>query len=290
MAFDPGAHQGPKMDWRKLFHQGRFAGYDKSSASVTLYSSGGRHWSTKALPNDVAVPELGVQDAVGHRVFHGDVVELVCDGAKQPEHYLCVMEDGQVTIVDHHGRQPSISVSISDGRTVGSIYGDIGLAKKFDSASRKLEMDGQFATGEAFACAASALTFMCLAGTIQYVVLQTVGLILCSLAAFGGVMAYCLIKRRGHRQWLMRSRVLRMAPIVGWVMAFAVAIVYATLDTLGVPGLSDPNQSSIIPTVCAGIFGGILGVAATVVGGDLSAHITGGHSTDPFGGPKGTSY
>ena len=88
----------------------------------------------------------------------------------------------------------------------------------------------------------------------------------------------------------MRSRVLKMAPIVGLVMGGTIAMVYATLNTLGFPGLSDPNQSSLVPIVCAFIFGGILGIAATVVGGDLSAHITGGHSTDPYGGPKGSSY
>ena len=148
-------------------------------------------------------------------------------------------------------------------------------------------MAGRFAVSEAIACAGSALATMSIVGAVQFAVLGTVGLILCCLAAFGGVMLYCLVKRRGQRDWLMRSRVLKMAPIVRLGDG---RVWYACLRDFKLPrfpGLSDPNQSSLVPYRLCLYFGGILGIAATVVGGILSLlHITGGHSTDPYGGPK----
>ena len=246
MSFDPAAHQQPRMVWRKLFSQGRFAGYSKASNVTTLFSSGGRHWSPKALPSDIAVPEINLQDKNGQRLFHGDVIELAMDGSIAPQRILCTLNEAGASFFDERGRPQSIVFNEKTCTSIGSIYGDIGLAKQFDKASRTLEMAGRFAVSEAIACAGSALATMSIVGAVQFAVLGTIGLILCCLAAFGGVMLYCLVKRRGQKDWLMRSRVLKMAPIVGLVMGVFIALVYATLNTLGVSGLSDPNQSSLV--------------------------------------------
>ena len=88
----------------------------------------------------------------------------------------------------------------------------------------------------------------------------------------------------------MRSRVLRMAPRVGLYFWRGPFRHLRKLAHLGVSGLALPDSGLAVPMICAGVFGFFLGFGGMIIGGDMAAHMTGGHATDQYGGPRGMSY
>ncbi|MEE2787284.1 MAG: hypothetical protein VX589_08090 [Myxococcota bacterium] len=287
------AHQAP---WFRLYRDGRPVGFKKFMGERPMYGQGGSRWTGEEIPHDAALPQLPLRDQQGERLFHGDVIQFVGGDGTLRDCVALLDHEGRVSLLDERGH-PCWSASTSDSEgppavraAVGSIYGSIAVAKRFDAVMRTVELAGRFSHLDSLMCTVWGTGAALLAFAIQFWLLGSFGLLICGLGFFIGIVLYCLRRRRRDGGWLMRSRILRMAPRVGLYFGFVLALTYGVLATMGVSGLALPEAGLTVPMVCAGIFGFFLGFGGMIIGGDMAAHMTGGHATDKYGGPRGMSY
>ena len=274
------------LPWGRLLHDGQTVGYVRQVGSGCLYSKDGYGWAGAQIEHDRVLPQLRLS-IYRHRIFHGDIVKMAPRAGSQVYQSIVILVSGtEVCLYDLEAEKLSPITAAwpppSSPRAqevLGSIYDQPEYARRIDTIFAEHLVGPQINLGDC----AGLIGFMHLglvaAIVVQFLLWGHAGPVFSSLGVLAGSVVHFARKRSQDWSSLRRAYMLRQSLHIAGYLGLLWGSVQGTLILahVGTPPHSDPWVS----VFALAVLGGLIGMIATVIGGDLVAWRTGGYADDP---------